>query len=67
MTNDEYVVLRRLADRYPELTPETQERLIREVWRPFAERRGVQEPPNVHPIYSIEAVVMKYGRERGLL
>lgn len=67
MSLKEYVALRRLADRFPELTPETQSRLVSEVWLPFAERRKVPEVPGVHPIYLIEAVVMKYGREHGML
>jgi uncharacterized RDD family membrane protein YckC len=67
MTNEEYIALRRFADRFPELPVDVQKRLIVEVWHPIANRRGVRSMPNVHPIYLAEAVVMKYGREHGLL
>jgi uncharacterized RDD family membrane protein YckC len=67
MTLEEYQTLRRLADRFPELSASIQERMIREVWRPIALRRSVPEVMNVHPVYLIEATVMKYGREKGLL
>jgi uncharacterized RDD family membrane protein YckC len=67
MTLEEYNALRRLADRYPELTPDTQQRLMETVWAPIAERRKVQALPDVDSIYLVEAVVMRYGREHGLL
>jgi uncharacterized RDD family membrane protein YckC len=67
MTSEEYVALRRLCDRFPELSAATQTRLMDEVWRPIALRRGVPSLPNVHPIYLAEAVVMRYGRTHGLL
>jgi len=67
MTIEEYNALRRLADRFPELTPEVQDRLLSEVWGPIAERRQVPSPSNVHPIYMVEASVMKYGRQHGIL
>lgn len=67
MTLDEYNALRRYCDRFPELSPNAQTKLTSEVWLPIASRRGVQMAPNVHPIYLAEAVVMKYGREHGLL
>ncbi|HEY0866734.1 MAG TPA: RDD family protein [Fimbriimonas sp.] len=67
MTQEEYVALRRLADRFPELTQETQARLVKEVWEPIALRRRVPPIEGVHPIYQIEAAVMKFGREHGLL
>jgi hypothetical protein len=67
MTVQEYNALRRFADRFPELPPHVQSKLIAEVWAPLAERRQVPTLPNVHPIYLAEAVVMKYGREHGLL
>lgn len=67
MTVPEYNALRRFADRFPELPPTVQEKLVREVWRPVAVRRRIPSYENIHPIYLAEAVVMKYGREHGLL
>ncbi|MCO5296285.1 MAG: RDD family protein [Fimbriimonadaceae bacterium] len=67
MTQEEYVALKRLCDRFPELPAGVQERVVREVWLPFAQRRSVPEAPNVHPIFLAEAVVMRYGRIHGLL
>ena len=67
MTIEEYNTLRRYCDRFPELSPETQVKLTTEIWEPIAERRKILVVPNVHPIYLAEAVVMKYGRQHGLL
>jgi len=67
MTREEYDALRRFCDRFPELSQTTQERLLRELWEPLAERRKVPPVPNVHPLYLAEATVMKYGRQHGLL
>lgn len=67
MTNDEYAVLKRLCDRFPELPTRIQDQLINEVWQPFAQRFKIAPLPNVHPVYLAEAVVMKYGRRQGLL
>ena len=67
MTREEYYALRRFCDRFPELSAETQNRFIRDLWQPIAERRKVPALPNVHPIYLAEATVMKYGRDKGLL
>jgi uncharacterized RDD family membrane protein YckC len=67
MTQDEYVALRRLCDRFPELPTQVQERLIQEVYVPIAVRRGVEPLAGVHPLYLAEAMVMRYGRARGLL
>ncbi|HTQ09514.1 MAG TPA: RDD family protein [Fimbriimonadaceae bacterium] len=67
MTLDEYNALRRYCDRFPELAPAAQKKLTDEVWLPIAARRSVAMAPNIHPIYLAEAVVMKYGREHGLL
>lgn len=67
MTADEYTALRRLCDRFPELPTNVQNRLMRDVWRPIAIRRHVKSLPNIHDIYLAEAVVMKYGRDHGLL
>ena len=67
MTPEEYYALRRFCDRFPELSTATQNRLLQELWAPIAVRCSVPSLPNVHPIYLAEAVVMKYGREKGLL
>jgi uncharacterized RDD family membrane protein YckC len=67
MNSDQYTTFKRLCDRFPELPTAVQNRLIHEVWEPFAERFKISPLPNVHPIYLAEAVVMKYGRSHGLL
>jgi hypothetical protein len=67
MSLEEYDALRRLCDRFPELTEERQRKLLNEIWLPFALRRNVPEVAGVHPLYLAEAVVMKYGRQHGLL
>ncbi|MFQ3587099.1 MAG: RDD family protein [Fimbriimonadaceae bacterium] len=67
MTPEEYAALRRMCDRFPELSRSVQEKVLAEVWQPIARRRAVPEIPNVHPLYVAEAVVMKYGRDHGLL
>ncbi len=67
MTIEEYNALRRFADRFPELGTPIQNKLLEEVWKPIAERRNVPSIANVHPVYLMEAVVMKYGRQNGLV
>lgn len=67
MSSDDYVALRQLCDRFPQLATGVQNRLIREVWQPAADKLGIKPLANVHPIYLAEAVVMKYGRRHGLL
>jgi uncharacterized RDD family membrane protein YckC len=67
MTMEEYVVLKRLCDRYPELPTRVQSQMMREVWEPIAHRYGIPKLPNVHPIYMAEATVMHFGRTHGLL
>ncbi|MCW5937261.1 MAG: RDD family protein [Fimbriimonadaceae bacterium] len=67
MTMEEYVAIKRLCDRFPYLPPETQVQSLKEIWHPFATRVGVEVPPGVHPIYVMEAVVMKYGRLHKLI
>ena len=66
MTMEEYLAIKRLCDRFPELSPTIQHRSIEEIWQPFAEKEGVEPIPNIHPVYLMEAVVMKYGRMRKL-
>jgi uncharacterized RDD family membrane protein YckC len=67
MTPEEYVALKRFCDRFPELPPHIQSKLLDEVWHPIAIKRGVEAVPGVHPLYLAEATVMKYGRQHGLL
>lgn len=67
MTDEEYIVLKRFCDRFPELAPPVQQRLVEDVWEPFAIEKHIQPVANVHPLYLAEATVMKYGRMRGLL
>jgi hypothetical protein len=67
MTSEEYVALKRLCDRLPELPPRVQSQFLEEVWLPIARRRGVPLPANIHPAHLAEATVMKYGRTHGLL
>lgn len=67
MTIEEYDALKRFCDRFPELSNATQNKLLAEVWEPIAAQRRVPSLPNVHPLYIAEAVVMKYGRQHGLL
>lgn len=67
MTMEEYYALKRLTDRFPELTASVQERSIQEVWDPFAAKHGIDRLHNVHPIYQLEAVIMKYGRKQRLI
>ena len=68
LTMAEYAGLRRLADRYYELPPEAQRRLIETVYRPIAARLGIPRPPaGETEIRMVEAVVMAQGRRKGLL
>lgn len=67
MTMNDYIVLKRLCDRFPFLTEATQAKLLKEIWKPFAEKQKINDLPNVHPIYLMEAVVMKYGRQQELV
>jgi len=67
MTVDEYNALRLFADRFPQLPLPVQDNLVATVWKPIADRRSVPQAANIHAIYLAEAVVMKYGRQHGLL
>lgn len=67
ITLEEYRALRQLCDRYVYLPTAVQDRLMREVWQAIAQRRNIPFVPGVHPLTLAEAVVMKVGRERGLL
>jgi len=67
MTAEEYFALKRLCDRFPELGAAIQSKTLEDVWEPFARRHGVPPIANVHPVYLMEAIVMKYGRQKSLL
>lgn len=67
MTLDEYNAIKRLCDRFPYLTQSEQAESISDIWLPFAERNHILPLPNVHPVYQMEAVVMKYGRQKRLV
>lgn len=68
LTMAEYAALRRLADRFYELPEEAQRRLLGTVYRPIAARLGVPSPPaGETEIRMVEALVMAYGRRKGLL
>ncbi len=68
LTMTEYTALRRLADRFYELPPDAQARLLGTVYRPLAGRLGVPDPPQGETeIRMVEAIVMAYGRRKGLL
>jgi hypothetical protein len=66
MTMEEYFAIKRLCDRFPELPPSVQVRSVEEVWAPFAEKEKIEPIEGVHPVYQMEAVVMKYGRNKRL-
>lgn len=67
MTLDDYVLIKRLCDRFPNLTTDTQQRLLDQIWFPFAKRINVESDPNIHPMYQMEAVIMKFGRMKELV
>jgi len=67
MTLEEYFAIKRLCDRFPELPPVVQNKSIEEIWVPFAKAQRIAPLDNVHPIYQMEAVVMKFGRMHKLI
>lgn len=67
MTLQEYFAIKRLCDRFPELPAQTQAESLRDIWFPFASKVGIEPVPNVHPLYQMEAAVMKYGRMHKLV
>jgi uncharacterized RDD family membrane protein YckC len=67
MTIEEYFALKRLCDRFPDLPRQTQEDSVRKIWLPFAAKHGVKPVPDVHPVYLMEAVIMKYSRQHKLV
>ncbi|MCG9895685.1 MAG: RDD family protein [Fimbriimonadaceae bacterium] len=67
MTLEEYEAIKRLTDRFPDLPGRIQDEKVREVWEPFATRMKITNPPGVHPVYLMEAVVMKFSRQRNLV
>jgi len=67
MSLEEYHAIKRLVDRFMSLPPETQTWSVQNIWAPFAERHGIEPALNTHPIYQMEAVVMKFGRMHNLV
>jgi uncharacterized RDD family membrane protein YckC len=67
MSLEEYYAIKRLCDRFPELPPSVQVRSVAEIWTPFAEKYNIVPIQNVHPVYQMEAVVMRYGRAHNLV
>ena len=68
LTMDEYAAFRRLADRFYELPHDAQARLLGTIYRPVAKRLSVPDPPQGETeIRMVEAIVMAYGRRKGLL
>jgi hypothetical protein len=67
MTLEEYLAVKTLCDRYPDLPVPVQQRFLREVWQPVANRLGIGSYADIHPVYLMEAAVMKYARKHGLL
>lgn len=66
MTMEEYFAIKKLADRFPELPPSIQHRSVQDIWIPFAKKEQIDPIPGVHPVYLMEAVVVRYGRMRKL-
>lgn len=66
MSLEEYLAVKTLCDRLPELPPRVQGDLIKKVWLPVANRPNIALYTNIHPVSLMEAVVMKYAREKGL-
>lgn len=67
MTSEEYVALKRMCDRFPSLPESVKSQMLIEIWQPFADKYGIQSISNVHPVYLMEAAVMRYSRIHGLL
>lgn len=67
MSIEDYQALRRFVDRFPEFSQGTQQRLLAEFWVPFATKHRVPPMPGVDPVEVAGGVVMKFGREKGLL
>ncbi len=63
----EYHAIKRLCDRFPYLPHQEQTKSIEEIWVPFAQKHHIGNHKNVHAIYQMEAVVMKYGRLKRLV
>lgn len=67
MTIEEYHAIKRLTDRFPYLTAKEQQESVATIWQTFAQKHKIQPLPSVHPVYQMEAVVMKYGRMKKLV
>ncbi|MBX3096270.1 MAG: RDD family protein [Fimbriimonadaceae bacterium] len=59
---EEYLTMKRLCDRFPFLPVQEQQRSLEDIWEPFRERHRIPHYGNVHPIFIMEAVVMKFSR-----
>lgn len=66
MTMEEYLAVKQLVERYAELPPKVQNKMIQEVWRPIARKRGIPVITNAPEQQVMAATVMKYGRMHGL-
>lgn len=62
VTLEEYLTMKRLCDRFPSLPEAEQQRSLVDIWEPFRERHRLPHFSNVHPIFIMEAVVMKFSR-----
>lgn len=67
MTLEEYLTIKTLCDRYPDLPRHVQQRFLRDVWQPVANRLRIGSYTDIHPVYLMEAAVMKYARKHSLL
>lgn len=67
MSLDEYQAIKRLVERFPTLPYDTREWSIGAIWVPFAAKHGIEPVPGVHPLFQMEAVVMKFGRVHNLV
>lgn len=67
MSAEEYHAIKRLCDRFPELPEHAQAKLMQDVWLPFKSRMNIESLPQVHDVYLMEAIVMKYARSHGLV
>lgn len=67
MTLPEYQAIKKLCDRFPYLPVDEQQRSLAQIWEPFRQKQAISPVQNVHPIYQMEAVVMKFGRMKKLV
>ena len=67
MTLEDYQAIKRICDRSHILPPETLSWVCHEIWEPIAHKNQIMPIAGVHPIYLMEASVMKFGRIHNLL